>query len=113
MKWRTAVAGALLALAATAPVHAFVAEVTTTTPVADAEDQAVLRAALEAAVNDVLHAAIAFTPTVVVVTRALVVGDRLYVRLLLVDQDGERAVRDLVGDEAAPPDGDVGADLQL
>ena len=103
---RVIAATALSLLAVAAPAHAYIAEVTTTVDVADAEDQAALRAALQAAVQDVLHDAIAFTPTVIVVTRALLVGDRLYVRMLLADQEGERAVHDLGGDDGAgsPPD---------
>ena len=64
-----------------------------------------MRAALHDAVDNVLKDAIAFTPTLVVLTSAAVVGDRLYVRLLLADQDGERtfdALRD-------PPDVDPAA----
>ena len=38
--------------------------------------------------------AIAFEPTLVVLTRALVVGDRLYVRLLIADKEGERTVEE-------------------
>jgi hypothetical protein len=45
--------------------------------------------------------AIAFTPTMVMVTRALVVGERLYIRLLIADQDGEKTFKDL-----AEPDAD-------
>ena len=53
--------------------------------------------AIRDAIDNVLQDAIAFTPTLVVLTSAAVVGDRLYVRLLLADQDGERtfeALRD-------------------
>lgn len=79
------------------PVDAYVVEVTTTVSVTDAEDHAQLRTALQAAVDDVLKEAIAFQPTLVVLTRAMVVGDRLHVRLLIADQDGERAMEELKG----------------
>ena len=48
-----------------------------------------------AAVDGVLKQAIAFTPTLIVLTSATVVGDRLYVRLLVADQDGERTFDEL------------------
>jgi hypothetical protein len=74
---------------------AYIVEVTTTVAVADADDQAQLREALQEAVDSVLKDAIAFKPTLVVLTRAMVVGGRLYVRLLIADQDGERTVEEL------------------
>jgi hypothetical protein len=53
----------------------------------------------------VLKDAIAFTPTMVVVTRALLVGERLYIRLLIADQDGERTFKDLAEPDEAEPVG--------
>jgi hypothetical protein len=82
------------------PASAFVVEVTTSVAVADAEDQRELKTALQAAVDTVLHDAISFVPTLVVLTHAVLVGDRLYVRLLLADEDGERTVNDLRPDES-------------
>jgi hypothetical protein len=53
----------------------------------------------------VLSDAIAFRPTVVVLTHALVKGGRLYVRVLVADQEGERTVKDLdLERELEPPD---------
>ena len=97
-----AAAALLLAWSAT-PASAFVVEVTTSVAVADADDQRQLKTALQAAVDNVLKDAISFTPTVVVLTHAVLVGDRLYVRLLLADQDGERTFNDLRPDEQRPP----------
>jgi hypothetical protein len=77
------------------PVEAYVVEVMTTITVADANDQTALREALQTAVDGVLKDAIAFQPTLVVLTRAMVVGDRLYVRLLIADKEGERTVEEL------------------
>lgn len=106
MKAFVAAAGALMMAWFATPADAHVVEVTTTVAVADAEDQTKLREALQAAVDRVLKDTIAFTPTLIVLTRAVVVGDRLYVRLLIADQDGERTVRELTGDgdgaDAAP-----------
>jgi hypothetical protein len=95
MKTLLASAAALgLAWCAT-PAAAYVVEVTTTVAVADANDQTELRQALQTAVDAVLKDAIAFQPTLVVLTRAMVRGDRLYVRLLIADKEGEKAVEEL------------------
>ena len=86
-----------LVLVSGVPASAYLVEVTTSVAVEDAEDQSQVRAAIRDAIDNVLQGAIAFTPTMVVLTSAAVVGDRLYVRLLLADQDGERtfeALRD-------------------
>ena len=89
-----AAAAVCLAWIAT-PADAYIVEVTTTVALSDADDQAQLREALQAAVDSVLKDAIAFKPTLVVLTRAMVVGGRLYVRLLIADQDGEKTVEEL------------------
>ena len=46
----------------------------------------------ESAINDVLHHAIAFTPTVVTVHKARVVGGRIYILLLIADEEGEKTM---------------------
>ena len=102
MKALVAAAALLLAWSAT-PASAFVVEVTTSVAVADADDQRQLKTALQAAVDNVLNDAISFTPTMIVLTHAVLVGDRLYVRILLADQDGERTFKDLKPDEQHPP----------
>ena len=56
------------------PATAYVVVVTTSIPVTTAADDAQLNDALESAINDVLHHAIAFTPTVVTVHKTRVVG---------------------------------------
>jgi hypothetical protein len=63
--------------------------------VSDADDQAQIKRVLQSAVDGVLKDAIAFTPTMVVLTRAMLVGERLYIRLLIADQEGERTFNDL------------------
>lgn len=117
MRWWLA-ATMLLAIAwIAAPADAYLVEVTTTVSVADTQDEAALRQALKAAVDDVLADAIAFTPTLIVLTRAMVVGDRLYVRLLIADKEGERTVEEMHrgpgadgdrgdGGDASPPSGE-------
>src|SRR5581483_828909 len=84
-----AACAALLLGSLCAPAAAFVVEVTTSVGVEDAEDTGQIRNAIQAAVENVLHDAIAFHPTLVVLTHAMVMGHRLYVRLLLADAEGE------------------------
>ena len=103
MKLIAAALAALVLVAVVRPATAFVVEVTTSIAVSDADDQAILKSALQTAVDGVLKDAIAFRPTLVVLTRALVMGDRLYIRLLVADQEGEQTVKDL-----AEPDDDSG-----
>jgi hypothetical protein len=83
----------LIALAGSAAAN--VVEVTTWLPVEEARDADRLRAALRAAVDEAMANAVAFTPTLVAVTSAHVVGERLYVRLLLADAEGQRMLEDL------------------
>lgn len=110
MRWW--IAGAMmLAVAWIAPrADAYVVEVTTTVSVADTNDEAGLRQALKTAVDDVLADAIAFTPTLIVLTRAMVVGDRLYLRLLIADKDGERVVEEMQRGGDSRGDGEPGDD---
>ena len=96
---RLASALALLLLTGS-PATAFLVEVTTSVAVADADDQRALQTALTQAVDGVLQDAIAFKPTLIVLTHAAVVGARLYIRLIVADSDGERTFEELQG----PPD---------
>jgi hypothetical protein len=95
------------------PADAYLVEVTTSVAVSDAEDHAQITTALQSAVDGVLKDAIAFQPTMVVVTRALVVGERLYVRLLIADQEGERTFKDLAEPDGATPLGAASPKLDL
>ena len=89
MKTLVAVAVAL-ALAASAHVaSAYVAVVGTAISVPsapDAERSARLEEAIWAAIRDVLEHAVAFTPTVVTIEDARIVGDRLYLSIFLSDE---------------------------
>jgi len=89
-------------LSLSAPVAAFVVEVTTSVDVEDADDTSQLKDALQTAVDTVLTGAIAFKPTVIMLTHAVVMGNRLYVRLLLADRDGEQTFNDLGPGPEAP-----------
>ena len=94
---RLAAAMALgLVLISGVPASAYLVEVTTSVALDDAEDRHEIQSAIRGAIDDVLRDAIAFTPTLVVLTHAAIVGDRLYVRLLLADQDGEKTYEALL-----------------
>ena len=83
-----------LAMVAVAqPVSAFVAEVATSIPAAASDDEATLREAVFAAIKDVLKQAIAFTPSLVQLQSVKVVGDRIYLLLLVADPDGEETLK--------------------
>ena len=54
-------------------------------------------AALLSAVDDVLTKAIAFPPALVVLTSATLVNAKLYIRLLVADEDGAKTFDELQG----------------
>jgi hypothetical protein len=86
---RLAAAVALVLL--TSPgAAAHLVEITTSVAVTGEEDRGTLASAVMTAVDAALKDAIAFTPTLIVLTEATVVGDRLFLRLLVADQEGER-----------------------
>jgi hypothetical protein len=92
-------AGALLlaglALFSASPAAAHVVEVTTSLSMEEVQDRAQLKQALETEVSRVLATAIAFKPTVVALTGARQVGERLMVRLLIADEEGEQLMQAL------------------
>ena len=51
-----------------------------------------------------------FSPTMVQVQNARVVGDRMYILLLIVDADGEKALEAIAADGAAPRNSDSAVD---
>jgi hypothetical protein len=69
---------------------AHLVEITTSVAVTGEEDRSTLASAVMTAVDAALKDTIAFTPTLIVLTDATVVEGRLYLRLLVADQDGER-----------------------
>ena len=76
------------------PASAYVVDVLISIPVASSEGDA-LEDAVRAAVKDVLDHAIAFVPTVVGVLDARVVGNHIYILLLLADDDGAVSMKRL------------------
>jgi hypothetical protein len=106
------VAGLAIALSAQV-AGAYVVQIVTTAPVAPGtrvEDTSQLGEVTVSAIRDVLSHAIAFTPTVVRIEDARIIGERLYLVLLIADADGEVTIEDLGaagakgGDEIGQPD---------
>ena len=91
----------IAALATTASAH--VVAITTSIPAVTAADDADLKVALESAIDDVVSHAIRFTPTLVTLQTARLVGDRIYIVLLIVDHDGEELMKQLADGETDPP----------
>lgn len=102
MRHLAAAAGAALMLTLAAPAAAFVVEVTTSVNVENADDKGQLKDALQSAVDTVLSEAIAFRPTLIVLTHAVVRGNKLYVRMLLADEAGEQTFKDMEPGHEAP-----------
>lgn len=92
---------ALLVVVIAAPAWAHLVQVVTYVPLDQVKNQEHLSDALEAAVREVLEHTIAFTPTTLKITFAHVVGDRLYVGLLIADNDGEATLLDVSDDGAS------------
>ena len=101
IKTLTAVVVGLAIALSTQVAGAYVIQVVTTVPVAaatGAPDTSQLDDVIEAAIRDVLSHAIAFTPTVVRIEDARIVGERLYLVLLIADAQGEAVIEGLAAD---------------
>jgi hypothetical protein len=89
---------------------AYVVAVPTSFSTADISKTADLAAKLESAVDDVVSHAISFTPTFVTVQNARVVGDRIFILLLIGDEEGAKMLQMFAadaGDEKADADGQI------
>jgi len=98
-----AVVGLTIVLSAQA-ARAYVVQVVTTVSVAagtSAENTAQLGDVVQSAIRDVLSHAIAFTPSVVRIEDARIIGEKLYLVLLIADAEGESTIRGL-GTDSAP-----------
>jgi len=93
------IAAAMATFTATS-ASAHIVEVTTSIPVAEASSQADLKVAVASAVDDAIHRAVAFTPTAVTLQGVRRIGNRIYLQLLIVDQDGEALIKQLASDAA-------------
>jgi hypothetical protein len=95
-------------MAMATPARAHVVEVTTALEMPDSDEPAAIKQLLQQAVERVLNDTIAFKPTMIALTDARVMGEKLLVRLLIADADGERMLQDLQdgGTGSASPDED-------
>lgn len=100
-----AILGVVLATAT--PAGAYIVAVTTSVDATAIDTREQLQRALASAIDDVLSHAIGFSPTAVTLQSLRVVGDRIYILLLIVDDDGLRTLEDISAGRVAP-DGERG-----
>ena len=89
-----------------APANAHVVQAMSSFSITDVDvnDTPQVEQALKTAVTKVLEDTIAFTPSFVALTDAQVIGERLYFRVLIADEDGERTLDELNGHEGNGPE---------
>lgn len=80
------------------PAGAYVIEALTSIPSERGKDKATLERAIRAAVDDVAAHAVGFTPTVVSLREAKLIGDRIYLFVLITDAAGEQELEALKAD---------------
>ena len=85
----------LALLSPAGPASAYVLEALTSIPSEQGRDKATLEKAIQAAVDDVATHAVGFTPTVVSLREAKLVGDRIYLFVLIADAAGEQELEAL------------------
>lgn len=79
----------LTLLTTAGPAGAYVLEALTWIPAVEASDKPTLEKAIRVAVDDLATHAVAFTPTMVSIRDAKLVGDRIYLFVLFADAPGE------------------------
>ena len=77
------------------------------TAVSGVQDEAAASNIILTAVKDALRQAVAFTPTLVIVEDALVIGGHLYLRILAADSEGETMMQKMENARATVERGDV------
>ena len=92
LKLFVAAVAALIMATAASPAMAYVVVVTTSVLATNVRDETQLEAMVDSAIQDVLSHAVAFTPTLVTLENARLVGDRIYLVLLIADADGEKSI---------------------
>ena len=92
-----------LALLTTArPAAAYVIEALTSIPAGEVADKPTLEKSIQAAVDDIATHAVAFKPTIVSLREAKLVGDRIYLFVLIADAAGEAEIEVLKAVSARP-----------
>ena len=85
------------------PAAAYVVVVTTSVPAQSVADDDAFEAAVRSAIDDVLRHVVAFSPTFVTVQGARALGGRVYILLLIGDDDGAATLKALSdAPESAP-----------
>jgi hypothetical protein len=111
-----AIVGLAIALSAEA-AQAYVVQVLTagplTTAASNSDDTSKLGDDIASAVLDVVHHAIGFTPTLVRIQAASIIGTQLYLILLLADADGEALLDGPRTDPTSPSSLDVPDDKTI
>ena len=92
----------LAPLATASPARAYVIEALTSISATEGADKATLEKAIRAAVDDIATHAVAFTPTMVSLREAKLVGDRIYLFVLLADAAGEAEIELLKAETTRP-----------
>jgi hypothetical protein len=82
----------LAVLCTSSPAAAYVIEALTSISADQATDKETLEQAIWTAIDDVAAHAVAFTPTVVLLRDAKLIGDRIYLFVLLADEAGEAEI---------------------
>jgi hypothetical protein len=90
-----AIIGAAAMLGTPAAAHVIQATSSLSLTDLDVNDKQQIEVALKTAVNQMIKDTIAFKPTLVALTDAQVIGERLYFRVLVADEDGERVISEL------------------
>jgi hypothetical protein len=90
----------LAVLVVPAPAPAYFVEAVTAISADEGDDRTRLEHAIQAAMDDVAAHAVAFTPTVVALLDARLIGDRIFLFVLLADREGERSVKVLLEERA-------------
>ena len=90
--------------------HARIVQFVTVVPVTavdGVQDEAAMSAIILIAVKNALRQAVAFTPSLVLVEDARVVGGFMYLRVLAADSEGETLIQELNDARAAVERGEV------
>lgn len=98
-----AIIGAVAMLGTPAAAHVIQATSSLSLADLDINDKPQLEQALKAAVNQMLKDTIAFKPTLVALTDVQLIGERLYFRVLVADEEGERVLSELNNQDGDGP----------
>jgi hypothetical protein len=107
MKTLLATMFGLALVTAASPAAAYVVAIPTSISAKSIADDTDLTAALRSAIDDVLSHAVAFSPTFVTVQTARLVGDRVYILLLIGDADGEETIKTMMSSSDAQDENEL------